>query len=138
MPSNELLGWMRTTTKGGQAMKKAACGFLITVLLLLVIALSYRHQWNREARAQCDAAQPLVAATATREQVERSIGAPTVAYGREDLTEIHRHFAGPKEADIQAKLPEGGRVLVYSKSNSIMFVYLTSDGKACDMRCFLQ
>ena len=119
-------------------MKKAAWALLIAVLALLAIALGYRHQWQREARAQCNAVQPLVAATATKEQIERSIGTPTVAYGREDSVEIHRHFGGPKEADIQAKLPEGGRVLVYSKSNSIMFVYIGADGKARDLRCFLQ
>jgi hypothetical protein len=120
-------------------MKRAVWVLLIAVLLFVAIAFGYRWQWLSEARAQCSAAEPLIAVRASEEQIVRSIGKPSgAALSRGDWGEIHREFAGPKEADIQERLPQGGSVLVYSKSNSIMFVYLDADGKARDVRCFLQ
>ena len=113
----------------------------IAILLAATVIIFWeRSQWTRDRDAQCEAVQPLVAAHAQKNDLFKAIGAPTSEEGLADWSRIEKAFGGnnSKIADIKQHLREGGRLLIYSRSNSIMFVYLDSDGRAVHASCFLQ
>jgi hypothetical protein len=101
-----------------------------------------RSKWLRERDAQCASARALIAAATQKDRVIDTLGKPSTEYGRTDWSEIERHFAGTRQddklADIRERLHHQGRLLVYSRSNSIMFLYLNSQGRASHASCFLQ
>jgi hypothetical protein len=84
----------------------------------------------------------LITGAATKPQVVDALGDASVEYTRADWTEIEKHFGATqnseKASDISRWLHERGRLLVYSRSNSIMFLYLSPDGRASHASCFLQ
>jgi hypothetical protein len=120
---------------------------IVTILIavLIVAAAGFvvwqRKSWTQDRDAQCAAARPLTAAMASRSQVIGTLGEPSSEYGRADWAALEKHFGRsqePKLADIRERLPEGGRLLVYSRSHSIMFLYMDGSERALHATCFLQ
>ncbi len=83
---------------------------------------------------------PFVRVNAQKQDVVQKLGKPSVEYGRADWPTIEKEFGTVEEKarDIDQWLREEGRLLVYSRSNSIMFVYFDKESKASHVSCFLQ
>jgi hypothetical protein len=111
----------------------------VLLAAVIVLAVSQRLKWARDRDAQCETARPLIAAGAPRDQVVDTIGS-AAEFTLADWSEIERQFGGHAKAmtDIRQRLQERGRVIVYGQSNSIMFVYFNSEGRASHASCFLQ
>jgi hypothetical protein len=77
-----------------------------------------------------------------REEVVGRLGAPSVEDGFEDLPELEKQFGSAqtteKTRDLRQQLQQQERVMIYSRSNSIMFLYLDAKGRASHASCFLQ
>jgi len=114
------------------------CSAVIITAVVSMIAWE-RSTWTRERDAQCKAVEPLVTARATRQQILDAIG-QAAEFELTDWSRIEEQFGGTatKMTDIKQRLRERGRLMVYSQSNSIMFIYLDSDGRALHASCFLQ
>ena len=112
------------------------------VAAAVVLILLERSIWTRDRDTQCEAAQPLIAAGVHKQRVLDTIGQASVEYALTDWPEIEKHFGSDpnraKMTDIKHRLHERGRLMVYSRSNSIMFVYMSSDGRALHASCFFQ
>jgi|ERR671922_1349987 hypothetical protein len=118
--------------------------FAVGLMILGIAAVAWeRSRWLREMREQCDAAQPLLSVSANRDDVIRKLGSPSVEYTHRDWSTIERNFGNrdgstDKIRDIREKLRDDGRMMVYSRSNSIMFMYFDNNGQVGSVSCFLQ
>jgi len=110
------------------------------VVLFIGVALWYRHAWLQEMHAQCASATPFVDRHAEREQVIGTLGEPSSEHSASDLAWLTRAFGegSPKTAALQANLRGATALLLYSRSNSVMFVYLDGEKRAIKAECFLQ
>jgi hypothetical protein len=121
-----------------------SAGILIGVFIATAVGFVIweRSRWTKERGAQCASAQPLISASAPKQRVFEVLGRASLEYGRADWAEIEKHFGsaqqGEKVNDISSRLHDRGRLLVYSRSNSIMFLYLDPAGRASHASCFLQ
>ena len=108
-------------------MKRAAIAGAVLLAITILLVTWERSKWIQQRNAQCDSAAPLIRDTASRQQITDALGKPSSEYGREDWPDIERHFStaqqGDKLRDISQRLHDRGRLLVYSRSNSIMFLY---------------
>lgn len=116
-----------------------ACLALALVSTVLIWGFVERSRWVREMNAQCNAARPLVSRQATKDEVLRELG-QTVERTKSELPALERVFAGtpPKLASIRQGLQGSGTVLIYSRSSSIMLVFLDPSARAVKAECFLQ
>ena len=114
----------------------AVTGILLVLLGYMVFE---RQRWLREARTQCAAAEPLVGRRAARADVILALG-PAREYQAADLAELLEEFArtSPKGEDLASDLSTGSTLLLYSGSNSLMFLYLDDQHRASLAHCFLQ
>jgi hypothetical protein len=121
-------------------LRRVAGWAAIAGLGLLMFAWLERRGWVREMEAQCKSMQPLLARGAGRDEVVGSIGAPSSDNGAGDLAWLTEQFEStrPKLASIERNVHGSTRVLIYSRSNSIMFVYVDGTAKAVGAECFLQ
>ena len=110
------------------------------VVLLIGVALWYRHGWLQEMHGQCASAAPSVDRHAQREQVIGALGEPSSEHDASDLTGLSHAFGetSPKAAALRMNLRGATTLLLYSRSNSVMFVYLDGAGSATKAECFLQ
>ena len=114
-----------------------------SVVLLAGIAavgVYERESWLRQVRAQCQAAAPLVQQHAPRQTILNVLGAEAGEYDPAQAAWLIAQFgaSSPKGRDLAASLTGSSRVLVYSQSNSVMFVYLDAQLRATRAQCFLQ
>ena len=123
-------------------MKRALIALASLTATAAAIVIWERSKWTHERDAQCASASSLIAAGAPRHQIIEVLGNASVEYRRSEWPEIERHFGGAPETeklrDIRHRLDDRGRLLVYSRSNSIMFLYLNAEGRALHASCFLQ
>ena len=113
----------------------------VTVVLVLVV-YSERGKWESARQALCKTAEPAVKDRATRQQVLERVGPATVEYTSGDLAALEQDF-GPaaqtdKVRDANAWLAKGGRVLVYSRNDAVMFIYVNAEDRAQEAKCYLQ
>ena len=84
----------------------------------------------------------MITGAATKPLIVDALGDASVEYTRADWADIEKHFGATqnseKARDISRRLHERGRLLVYSRSNSLMFLYVGQDGRASHASCFLQ
>jgi hypothetical protein len=115
-----------------------------TACLALVVgsAYWYRAKWLSEAETLCRGADELVESRASRQKVVAELGVPSTEFGPQDWSSIERAFGsasgGAKVADVKKRLEPSGRLLVYSTSNAVMFVYLNGNQQITHASCFLQ
>jgi hypothetical protein len=97
-------------------------------------------RWRRERDAQCNSAMPLVQSHARLSELRALRERPPSEYRSEDATHLLRIFSesSDKGLSILTHLRDGNGVLVFSESNSIMFIYTDGEGKAFRAECFLQ
>jgi hypothetical protein len=134
---------MRGSSEKGRALKRIAIAAGMMLVVAAAMAIWQRSAWIKEMETQCESATPLVSAGTVRNDLIRKLGNPSVEYGYADWPVIERNFGSQdaesaKTSDIRRWLQERGRLMVYSRSNSIMFLYLDADGKASHVSCFLQ
>jgi hypothetical protein len=98
-------------------------------------------RWRRERDAQCAAVQPLIASRARLGDL-RTLrpGRPPGEYSAEGTAQLIRAFgaSSDKGESIRRNIRDGGRVLVFSESNSVMLVYMDHESTAVRAECFLQ
>jgi hypothetical protein len=123
-------------------MKRAAIAVAVLIATAAGLVIWERSKWTQDRDVQCVAARPLIGAAGPRQQVIDVLGKPSIEYGRADWPEIVKQFGsaqkGDKLRDINERLSDHGRLLVYSRSNSIMFLYLDAGGRTSHASCFLQ
>jgi hypothetical protein len=118
---------------------KAAAIFIVCAFAAVAALIAWeRSKWVHERDAQCASASPLVTKRAMKQDVLIALGPATSEYGFADRSKIAKQFAPQQAADIQQRLNERDRLMVYSQSNSMMFVYLDQDDRAVHASCFLQ
>jgi hypothetical protein len=110
------------------------------VLLGAGIVAWERQTWLQDMSKQCASAQPLVQRRASREQVLQAIGRPSSEHSVSDLPPLLRRFDStpPKRENLEQNLRGSNTLLLYSESNSMMFVYLDGQAQAIQAACFLQ
>ena len=115
------------------------CG-LAGLLVLVGVAAWHRQEWRQEMHAQCAAASPLVNRHAQREDVIDILGRPSSEHAASELADLAHAFGedSPKAAALRANLRGSNTLLLYSRSNSVMFVYLGGDKRTIGAECFLQ
>jgi hypothetical protein len=116
---------------------------LVSIVLLTAIAafgVHERRRWLRDADALCEAAAPLVQNRAPREAILYTIGSPSGEYGSAKVTSLIDKFgvSSEKGRDLASNLKAQSRLLLYSRSNSVMFVYVDGQSHAVRAQCFLQ
>jgi hypothetical protein len=122
-----------------RAMRRALISVGLVILGLGGYAASESLRWRREANAQCQAAKPLVESRAGINELSRLGRNPGVSSYEEAPTLVRMFGASSEEAEsIGRNLRPGQRVVVYSESNSVMLVFLDSEGRAFRAECFLQ
>jgi len=104
-----------------------------------LVSLAERSQWIRERDALCASAKPLVEHRAPKDDVFRRLG-QTDEYGAPELGPLERAFGSgsPKAKTLRSHVHDPDTVLVYSQSNSIMFVFMERGVSARSAECFLQ
>jgi hypothetical protein len=132
---------MRRASKTRLAVQ-VAIGVALCVVTASALIMWERSGWIADMNAQCASAMPLVRNSAARDDVARTLGGQYIEYASEDLPKLQKQFGsaqnGEKIADITRWLEHDGHLWVYSKSRSIMFLYLSSAGTATHVSCFLQ
>jgi hypothetical protein len=115
--------------------------YVIGVLVATVglVGLVERSRWIREKDALCAGAKPLVDRRAPKDDVFRLLG-QTDEHRASELASLEAAFdrASPKAESLRHQLQGSDTVLVYSQSNSIMFVFLDRGVTARSAECFLQ
>ena len=112
-------------------------GALVAAVGLL--SLAERSRWIRERDALCASAKPLVDRRAPKDDVFRLLG-QTNEYRASELESLESAFerGSPKANRLRSQLQGADSVLVYSQSNSVMFVFLDRGASARSAECFLQ
>ena len=116
---------------------------LVSIVLLTgvaAVAVRERWRWLGEPDAQCEAARPLVQERASRDAILHGIEGLSGEYGSADARWLITQFGerSDKGRDIASNLTGSNRLLLYSRSNSVMFVYLDDHSRAIRAQCFLQ
>ena len=127
---------------GARRAVKAAITLAGIVLTISFAVAYWQAASSRRVReAQCAAARPLVAEGKGRDAFQRLRERPPSEYSARDAEQLARTVAGGSDhtaRNIREHLRGRNSVLVFSESDSIMFVYFDERGRAFRADCFLR